>query len=130
MDTVSDVINIGDTGRMHAWVFSIGLAILGVLGLSVSGLSEISLISINDTANPPYVTANFAWPRHILGGFIVALVVVAAWWVTTGELGQTLLEDADMMNEKPFAIGAQSFTFSQPPGHFLRWIETGFSLLY
>ncbi len=47
--------------------------------------------------------------------------------MTTGELGQTLLEEADMMDDKPFAIGAQSFTFSQPPGHFVRWAETGFS---
>ena len=49
---------------------------------------------------------------NMLGGFSVALVVVAARWVTTGELGHTLLEEADMMDEKPFAIGAQSFTFS------------------
>jgi hypothetical protein len=64
---------------------------------------------------------------NILGGFIVALVVVTGWWVTTGELGQTLLEEAEMMDERPFAIGAQSFTFAQPSGHLIRWIETGFS---
>lgn len=247
MGAVSDVVNMGDTGRMRAWVFAIGLAILGVMGLSVAGLTDLSLVSSNDTANPPYLTSNFAWPRHIIGGIIfgigmtlgsgcgnktlvrlgggniksvfvflamgvtaylmiftnfsytaflswmepafidlslsdienqgigtvvahvagsdvqttttivatvlgglfilwallstdfrknfdnvlagivVGLVVVAAWWVTTGVLGQTLLEEAEMMDEKPFAIGAQSFTFSQPPGHFLRWVETGFS---
>ncbi|MEB8434183.1 YeeE/YedE family protein [Cocleimonas sp. KMM 6892] len=247
MGAVSDVVNIGDTGRMRSWVFAIGLAILGVMGLSLLGLTDTSLIANNDTANPPYLTANFAWPRHILGGlifgigmtlgsgcgnktlvrlgggniksifvffamgvttylmiftnfsytaflswmepafidlslndienqglgtviahfigtdiestttivavllggllilwaflsndfrdsldnilggFIVALVVVTAWWVTTGELGQTLLEEAEMMDEQPFALGAQSFTFSQPSGHFLRWVETGFS---
>ncbi len=64
---------------------------------------------------------------NILGGFVVALVVVAAWWVTTGVLGQSLLEEAEMMDERPFAIGAQSFTFAQPAGHFLRWIESGFT---
>ncbi len=64
---------------------------------------------------------------NILGGFVVALVVVGAWWVTTGVLGQSLLEEAEMMDERPFAIGAQSFTFAQPAGHFIRWVETGFS---
>ena len=64
---------------------------------------------------------------NVLGGFIVALVVVAAWWVTTGELGQELLEEADMMDDRPYALGAQSFTFAQPSGHLIRWIETGFS---
>lgn len=247
MGAVSDVVNMGDTGRIRSWVFAIGLAILGVMGLSVAGLTDLSLVSSNDTANPPYLTSNFAWPRHLVGGIIfgigmtlgsgcgnktlvrlgggniksmfvflamgvtaylmiftnfsytaflswmepafidlslsdienqglgtviahfagsdvqsttmivalilgglmmlwallstdfrknfdnvlagivVALVVVAAWWVTTGQLGQTLLEEVEMMDERPFAIGAQSFTFSQPPGHFIRWVETGFS---
>ena len=247
MGAVSDLVNIGDTGRMRAWVFAMGMAILGVMVMSVMGLTDASLIAKNDTANPPYLTSNFAWPRNllgglifgvgmtlgsgcgnktlirlgggnikslfvlfamgimaylmmftdfsndaflqwmepafidlsvmgvenqglgsviayaagsdpvttttivsavlggllvlwaflssdfrgnfdnILGGFVVAAVVVAAWWVTTGELGQNLLEEAEMMDERPFAIGAQSFTFAQPAGHLIRWIETGFS---
>lgn len=246
MGAVSDLINIGDTGRMRAWVFAMGVAILGVMGLGYFGLNDMSLVSQNDTANPPYLTSNFAWPRNILGGiifgigmtlgsgcgnktlvrlgggnikslfvlfsmgfmaylmiftnfsytafiswmepafidlssndienqglgsviayfigsdpvstslivaavlgsllvlwaflssdfrgnfdnilggFVVAVVVVAAWWVTTGDLGQTLLEEAEMMDERPFAIGAQSFTFAQPSGHLVRWIELGF----
>lgn len=247
MGAVSDVVNIGDTGRLRAWVFAMGLAILGVMGLTTLGLSDLSLVSQNDTANPPYLTATLAWPRNLLGGFlfgigmtlasgcgnktlirlgggnikslfvliamgvmaylmiftnfsytafiqwmepafidlslsdienqglgtviahftgsdpqstttivalvvggllvlwafiskdfrnsldnilggmVVGLVVIAAWWVTTGELGQSLLEEAEMMDERPFAIGAQSFTFVQPSAHLLRWIETGFS---
>ncbi len=63
---------------------------------------------------------------NILGGFVVGAVVVGAWWVTTGVLGQTLLEEAEMMDERPFAIGAQSFTFVQPSGHLIRWTELGF----
>ena len=247
MGAVSDWVNIGDTGRMRAWVFAMGMAILGVMGLSMTGLGDFSLVASNDTANPPYLTSNFAWPRNLLGGFmfgigmtlgsgcgnktllrlgggniksifvflamgimayfmiftnfsydyfiswmepafidlslrdienqgvgsviahfvgtdpqttttitaaiiggllvlwaflssdfrgsfdnilaglVVAGVVVAAWWVTTGELGQELLEEAEMMDDRPYALGAQSFTFAQPSGHFIRWIETGFS---
>ena len=247
MGAVSDWVNIGDTGRMRAWVCAMGLAILGVIGLSVSGLSDFSLVASNDTSTPPYLTANFAWPRNLLGGLlfgigmtlgsgcgnktlirlgggniksifvflamgvmayimiftnfsydyfiswmepafidlsssdiqnqgigsviahllgidpamtttilaaiigsllviwallssdfrnsfdnvlagvVVAAVVIAAWWVTTGEIGQNLLEEAEMMDERPYALGAQSLTFVQPSGHFLRWIETGFS---
>lgn len=246
MGAISDLVNIGDTGRMRAWVFAMGLAILGVTGLTQLGLLDMSLVAQNDTSNPPYLTANFAWPRNILGGllfgigmtlgsgcgnktlirlgggniksifvllamssmaylmiftnfsytafiqwmepafidlssskienqglgtviahfagsdpqstttivaailggilvlwaifspdfrdsfdniiggFVVAAVVVAAWWVTTGALGQSLLEEAEMMDERPFAIGAQSFSFVQPSGHFLRWVEVGF----
>ena len=247
MGAVSDIVNIGDTGRMRAWVFAIGAAILGVLVLGQLGLVDISLTASNDTSNPPYRTPIFAWPRNLLGGIIfgigmtlgsgcgnktilrigggnlksifvllvmgfaaylmiftnfsydffiswmepafvdlgnydiedqsvssiisgfggfdadttslvvaaalggllilwalmskdfigsfdnmlagvvVAGVVVAAWWVTTGEMGVELLDEIDMMDERPFAAGAQSFTFIQPSAHLLRWIETGFS---
>ena len=247
MGAVSDVVNIGDTGRMRAWVFAMGAAILGVLVLGQLGLVDMSLTASNDTANPPYRTPIFAWPRNVLGGIIfgigmtlgsgcgnktilrigggnlksifvllmmgiaaylmiftnfsydffiswmepafvdlgtydiedqsissiisgfggfdanitgllvaallgvmliqwalsskdfthsfdnilaglvVAGVVIAAWWVTTGEMGVELLDEIEMMDERPFAAGAQSFTFVQPSAHLLRWIETGFA---
>ena len=247
MGAVSDIVNIGDTGRMRAWVFAIGAAILGVLVLGQFGLVDMSLTASNDTSNPPYRTPVFAWPRNVLGGIIfgigmtlgsgcgnktilrigggnlksffvlfamgaaaylmiftnfsydffiswmepafvdlgnydidnqsigsmisgfggfdenitsllvgsllgvmliqwavsskdftrsfdnilagivVAGVVVAAWWVTAGEMGVELLDEVEMMDERPFAAGAQSFTFVQPSAHLIRWIETGFS---
>ena len=73
MGAVSDLVNIGDTGRMRSWVFAMGLAILGVMGLGYFGLNDMSLVSQNDTANPPYLTSNFAWPRNILGGLIFGI---------------------------------------------------------
>lgn len=247
MGAVSDVVNIGDTGRMRAWVFAMGAAILGVIVAGAMGYVDISLTASNDTANPPYQTPVFAWPRNLLGGLIfgigmtlgsgcgnktllrvgggniksifvllvmgaaaylmiftnfsydffiswmepafidltnyeienqglgaivagiggfdvevttllvgtvlgvvliqwamsskdftrsfdnilagivVATVIVAAWWVTAGEMGVELLDEVDMMDERPYAVGAQAFTFVQPSGHLLRWIETGFS---
>lgn len=247
MGAVSDWVNIGDTGRMRAWVFAIGLSILGVMLLTITGISDFSLVADNETASPPYLSANFAWPRNLLGGLmfgigmtlgsgcgnktllrvgsgnlksifvfmtmaimaylmiftnfsydyfiswmepafidlsnseienqgvgsiiahfvgsdptttttitaaiigglfvlwalmskdfignfdnvlagvVIAAVIVAAWWVTTGSLGQAVLEEAEMMDERPYALGAQSFSFVQPSGHFIRWIETGFS---
>jgi uncharacterized membrane protein YedE/YeeE len=73
MGAVSDVVNIGDTGRMRAWVFAIGAAILGVLVLGQFGLVDISLTASNDTSNPPYRTPIFAWPRNVLGGIIFGI---------------------------------------------------------
>jgi uncharacterized membrane protein YedE/YeeE len=250
MGAVSDVVNIGDTGRMRAWFFAIGVAMIGVMLLEYFGITDMSLTQNGDTANPPYRAPIFSWPRHLLGGimfgigmtlasgcgnktllrfgggniksifvllimgvaaylmiftdfgftyflswmepanidltekgiehqglgaivggllesdtkntgfiisavlgglfilwallssdffksfdnvlagFVVGLVVIAAWWVSTGEMGQLLLEEAEMMDERPYGLGAQSFTFVQPSGHFIMWLKSGLSSNY
>ena len=63
MGAVSDWLNMGDTGRLRAWLFAGGVAVGGVMLLeSVAG------ISIPEASFPPYRTANFAWLRYLLGG--------------------------------------------------------------
>ncbi len=63
MGAVSDWINMGDTGRLRAWLLAIAVAISGVALLEASGLIVI------DTATfPPYRTPNFAWLRYLVGG--------------------------------------------------------------
>jgi len=66
---------------------------------------------------------------NILGGLIVGLAVVAAWYITAGSLGQTLMEEVEFLDadEIPFNVGAQSMTFVQPSAHIVRYIQTGFS---
>ena len=51
---------------------------------------------------------------NILGGLVVGLCVVAAWYLTGGEMGQEWLEDSSMMDVPPRGVGAQSFTFTSP----------------
>jgi len=63
MGAVSDWVNMGDTGRMRAWLLAIGLAMGGLLLLEVLGK-----VQIPDNTFPPYKTANFAWIRYLLGG--------------------------------------------------------------
>jgi uncharacterized protein len=68
MGAVSDWINIGDTGRMRAWVFAMAVALVGVLGLEAAG-------SVNLYAEtfPPYRTSNFAWLRYLVGGLLFGI---------------------------------------------------------
>ncbi|HET9664623.1 MAG TPA: YeeE/YedE family protein [Burkholderiales bacterium] len=68
MGAVSDWINIGDTGRMRAWVFAMAVALLGVLGLEAAGT-----VNLYAETFPPYRTANFAWLRYILGGLLFGI---------------------------------------------------------
>jgi len=73
MGAVSDWLNIGDTGRMRAWVFSMAVALAGVIALEALGAVNLS----NETF-PPYRTANFAWIRYLLGGLMFGVGMTLA----------------------------------------------------
>jgi len=73
MGAVSDLVNIGDTGRMRAWVFAMATAILGVFFLDLFQLIDLGLTQAGDTAKPPYRAATFMWPRYLLGGLLFGI---------------------------------------------------------
>ena len=73
MGAVSDWINIGDTGRMRAWVFAMVVALLGVIALEFSGS-----VNLSGETFPPYRSSNFAWPRYVLGGLLFGIGMVLA----------------------------------------------------
>jgi uncharacterized membrane protein YedE/YeeE len=62
MGAVSDLVNMGDSGRIRAWIFAV--ALIGVIVLEASGM-----VSVNQTL-PPYRGSNFAWLEYILGGIM------------------------------------------------------------
>jgi len=73
MGAVSDWLNIGDTGRMRAWVFAMAVALSGVIALEALGV--VNLLS---ETFPPYRTANFAWIRYLLGGLMFGVGMTLA----------------------------------------------------
>jgi uncharacterized protein len=68
MGAVSDWVNMGDTGRLRAWVFAIAIALGGLLILEATGV-----ITLPADTFPPYRTANFAWLRYVLGGVMFGI---------------------------------------------------------
>ncbi len=73
MGAVSDWVNIGDTGRMRAWVFAMAVALAGVIALEAAGTVNLSAETF-----PPYRTANFAWIRYLLGGLMFGVGMTLA----------------------------------------------------
>jgi uncharacterized protein len=67
MGAVSDWVNMGDLGRMRAWILAIAVAMLGVVVFESMGLVDA------DGAFPPYRMANFNWIAHALGGFMFGI---------------------------------------------------------
>ena len=73
MGAVSDWINMGDTGRLRAWLLAMATALGGVLILEATiGLK------LDSEVFPPYRTANFAWLRHLLGGLMFGVGMTLA----------------------------------------------------
>jgi uncharacterized protein len=64
MGAVSDWVNMGDTGRLRAWLTALAVALIGTTVMEV--MEVINL----DESRVPYRSANFAWPRYVLGGLM------------------------------------------------------------
>ncbi len=60
MGAVSDVVNMGDWGRMRAWLLAIAIAILGTNLLAYNGTFNI--------AKTIYTGQNLPWLAHLVGG--------------------------------------------------------------
>ena len=62
MGAVSDMVNIGDWGRMRAWLLAMAVALLGVTILEASGMLVL------DPTFPPYRAPQLNWIEHLIGG--------------------------------------------------------------
>jgi len=62
MGAVSDVVNMGDWGRLRMWLLAIAVAMLGASGLQLAGLIDVS--------KTIYASPNFTWLSFIVGGFL------------------------------------------------------------
>ena len=72
MGAVSDLVNIGDSGRFRAWLLAIAVAILGVTALEKLGLVDLS------GSFPSYRAGQLLWAEHLLGGFLFGIGMTLA----------------------------------------------------
>lgn len=78
-----------------------------------------------------FKTDTFRKDKHnILAGLTIGVCVAIAWSISAGSMGQELLEEAEMMDERPYALGAQSLTFVAPSGHFSAWVSNALETTY
>lgn len=62
MGAVSDIVNMGDWGRMRMWLLAIAVGIIGAYSLQAAGLVDLS--------KSIYTAPNFTWLSFIVGGFV------------------------------------------------------------
>ena len=67
MGAVSDLVNMGDAGRIRAWILAATVALIGVVALESLGLVNVS------STLPPYRGSEFQWGRYILGGVLFGI---------------------------------------------------------
>ncbi len=67
MGAVSDMVNMGDYGRIRAWLLAIAVALLGVTGLEYLGMVEIN------STFPPYRSGQLVFGENILGGLMFGI---------------------------------------------------------
>ncbi len=111
---------------------------LGALAAGLSGAGEPAtwrwlLAALLSLLLLGWVFKSRAFRRDIdnlAAGLVAGVLIVGAWYVTAGPLGQTLLEEVDFMDQRPYAVGAQSLTFIAPTAHAVQYVEQGFSMTY
>ncbi|MDH5600777.1 MAG: YeeE/YedE family protein [Gammaproteobacteria bacterium] len=72
MGAVSDMVNMGDTGRFRAWILAATVALIGVIILEALGRVDLS------STLPPYRGSEFQWGRYILGGILFGIGMTLA----------------------------------------------------
>ena len=70
MGAVSDWVNMGSKDRLRAWLLAIGVAILATQFMDASGIIDIS--------QAMYLTPNFGWLGHIVGGVLFGIGMTLA----------------------------------------------------
>lgn len=73
MGAISDWVNMGDTGRLRAWLLAMAVALSGVLIMEATGM-----VTLDSDVFPPYRTGNFAWLRYVLGGLLFGVGMTLA----------------------------------------------------
>src|SRR5512143_3715408 len=72
MGAVSDWVNMGDTGRLRAWMLAIAVGVLGVTALEAAGL-----VNLNGTF-PPYRQNSLVWLENGVGGVLFGIGMTLA----------------------------------------------------
>ncbi len=72
MGAVSDWVNMGDLGRIRAWLLAIAVAMLGVVTLESLGMID------PNSAFPPYRASNLIWAENLLGGLMFGIGMTLA----------------------------------------------------
>ena len=70
MGAVSDWVNMGSKDRLRAWFLAIGIAVIASQVMQARGM-----IDLNEAI---YLTPNFGWLGHIVGGFLFGVGMTLA----------------------------------------------------
>ena len=72
MGAVSDWVNMGDTGRLRAWMLAIAVGVLGVTALEAAGMVNVS------STFPPYRQNSLVWLENVVGGVLFGIGMTLA----------------------------------------------------
>ena len=103
----------------------VGSIVAGMFGLAPSRTLNLTVASLVALGMLAWVlkSRDFRDSRdNIVGGAVVGLAVVAAWYLTGGPMGQAWKEYAEMATVVPSRVQTQSFTFIAPMGDTVHYL--------
>lgn len=58
--------------------------------------------------------------NNIIGGFAIGFIIISAYYISGGQLGEGASEISDFLDEPQYGLGMQSYTFIRPMGDTLQ----------
>ena len=120
-------IDFADMGGSSQDLASVLALVTGGEGGGVFGLIVALAVGLGLLA---WILASKDFRGHaelLIAGLVIGLLVVIAWYVTAGSAGQSLLEEIDFLDDRPYAAGAQSLSFIAPTAHTVQYVYQGFA---
>jgi uncharacterized membrane protein YedE/YeeE len=111
----------------------IASVVAGVSGAESSSLAALITALIIAAAILAWVfrSADFRDNLELIfAGVVIGGLVVAVWYLTAGPQGIELIDEMEFMEQRPYAAGAQSFSFIAPSAHTAQYIYQGFAMPY
>lgn len=98
-----------------------------VFGLEVTKFFKVSLSLLFATPFLLYALCCKALRKNkqlLFAGISIGFIITMGWYITGGNMGQAAIDSVEWLDHKPLGVGVQSYTFINPMGELLAYLDS------
>jgi len=98
-----------------------------VFGLEVTKFFKVSLSLLFATPFLLYALCCKALRKNkqlLFAGISIGFIITMGWYITGGNMGRAAIDSVEWLDHKPLGVGVQSYTFINPMGELLVYLDS------